>query len=977
MNFGAPPYWTPRPPGEVCMEATRILPRLKAWPEEHQIVVRILDRYVSLDDGSRPLVVAALSRDQNGELFEIDPRLYAIPQEELPWAYWLLSMGGVNHAGWYFPRSNSDGYAIVEFAKAGRLYSGDRVVQYAGGLSAVLAWAPLETGGQEVGSILEPPWKWLRGTRGPILSESKAVLADPGLNDRELKALLSLPALPDDEAEKVRKAWAKHWLLGPELLPLKPIERKILDRTLTWAASLAERAVDETSRAARKQLALRIELKGEDGATLDPLMSDGRLVPIKDDIWHRYHFNEREPLELGDLLARLEVDRRSTEAAIEYVFPLGVKPSLVQVVLHMVEIQPFLTAVLKDRPLVTGTRNGATCALGATIIESKVAGYSYELLLDIQSGGQQLARDVSALEAQLSSWFHRKVMGLMGNGQQAALVETQAGGYVIVNRDSLERCLSSIETMRDHTVNVGGRHMLSNGALLRLATTKGLPLEQNAILMEAKNRVARLLSAQALVPEREIDGIDGITFSPSQAAGVNWLVTLLKERVGGILADKRGAGKTFQALGAIAETRQWRRDAGLGPALILMELKELDHWVVKHLMKSCHGLEWRVYHGKSRPDHEEMLAADVVVTTYGMFQRHLDTFAKLRPGYIFADEAKRLKNRQSKTWKAIVSIRGSSIVSINGTPLTRNIGDVWSGFELAAPGFLGSSRRFSGAYRQGAEDPAYLPRLRDAMKPLFIRRDIDNGRGMPSKTLIPQLVTMKEAQVNSYAAVRERVLASLAAAEDTPGAKGAFRLRMELEQLRTITANPGRPGNLTSKGEAIQEMVTEFVDDGHQVLVFSHSNNFVDAIAEIIRAEGVPVSVYRGSNAKARNREKAMFEEGYSKVLVLSDLGAKGLDLPQATRVVITDPWVDADEEEQKADRARRFNSTKDLEVFHLICAGTLEEGAMLLLERNRQEEDAILEGAPAPAPGVGRRSLADDYQHLLSFSPEEGSGDD
>lgn len=956
-----------------------IAPPKAKWPNGGEVVMKLDPRSVRLDDGSLRTALSRHIRNHRGDLMNGDATRLACPSEEAPWLARAMRISPLREPGLHFIRDDHDAQLLLEFAKEGRLHAEEgALIQYAGGVGSILAWEPSDRGGQHLVRRFTGPWLWLQGERGLVIDIPSNRLAESTLDKPTLESLSKLGELDPESTEIVRDAWSSIPALEA-LLPMPVKDRVIEEHVLTWSAELAEEpygAGSDDDVSTTSIPLIRISLM--DGKTHMPWNTpDRHFVQGEGDVWHRYRVEADKPLALIKSLRAMELFETEESGSLVFRPPPGTSLTMLSLCLSSIYGGEWVKIPKSLKTKYHHSPSSLKCQVVCGIGETGKLDHPYELTMEARVG--QHEADLGLLLKSPIICINPFMRGLLkhlkgdaNNSHHCVVCEITRGEFAIVDSVSLQTLGETVGILADHATQRGNKFLLTEGGLMRLATLKEAPQIKGQIIKDARQRVSRLLKAQGPAQARTIDGIEGITFSPKQAAGVNWLLQLLREGVGGILADKRGAGKTFQALGAIAESRELRKELGKGPAVVMMELKELDHWIVKHLLKHCHGLTWKVFHGKSKPEHDVLMETDLVVTTYGVFQRHYEKFKALNPGFVFADEAKRLKNRQSKTRQAIRALEGASIVPINGTPLARNVGDVWSGFDLAASGFLGSYNAFVSRYRKQADSESYLDKLREAMKPIFIRRDIDNGRGMPSKTLIPQVITMDDLQVATYAAARERILAQRDEMAGTmTAAQLRFRVRNLIDRLRDITASPGRPGHLTSKGESILEMVDEFVADGHQVLVFSHSNNHVDAIANILRANGIATSVYRGTNAKERNREKGLFQDGHSRVLVLSDLGAKGLDLPEASRVIITDPWIDADEEDQKADRARRFVSTKDLEVFHLICAGTLEEGAMEIQSRNREREQAILEGAPAPAPGFGGNANASDYDYLLSFEPQ------
>lgn len=946
----------------------------KTWPQGARVAMRLTGGRVSMNDGSGVrYCIERVVQLSDGTFSDGDPTALDLPAEERDWGARIMSLPATSRPRVHYLADWWDAAHAVQFARAGRLFNEHGIqVELVGDESKVIRWEPSDEATQRMVIDFEEPWKWLRDAFGPLIDGTGTKLLCLPFG-RETMNVLSRPhVLTDEQAIAVRDAWGKHPQLM-HVMPLEPAKRVITERHATWEGEVVQ--LTEPLPGVAVQVRLRA---GED--VVSPLLRNGQLVHVSEDSWDRYTIThnltsvERALLQHG-------FTRQADETTITYAAPAGSQARFVDLLLSRLDPDDRWVRLSHKQPPTLHTLTTAKLAFSVRIVERQEGAARYEvepacrdesLELHVPLVAQQHA-EMSTLALSMGQHLGRSA------GSFSRLYEIQPGQFAMLPDGAVQRIAEQWSVIRDLTTQVGSRYWLTAGGLLRLATLHELPVEASDPIDNARAMVRHLLDVQEPVAEGTINGIDGITFSRTQMSGVNWLVSLLKLGLGGVLADKRGAGKTFEALGAIALTKPLRSELGRGPALVMMELKELDHWLANHLVKHCSGIRWSVFHGLSRPTREQMLDSDVVVTTYGTFQRQPERFSEINPSFVFADEAKRLKNRQSKTWKAVAALEGVSVVSINGTPLPRNLTDVWSSFHLAAPGFLGSHQAFSKSYRNHADDEQYRDRLRRALATLWIRREIDNGKGMPSKTLLRQLVTMADTQVALYARALERVQMEIQAlGEDVKKPQVRFQVRRMLDRLRDIVANPGRPGQLTSKGEVLVDMVEEFVADDHQVLVFSHSNNHVDSIAEILRRKGIATSVFRGSNARERNREKALFKDGHSRVLVLSHLGAKGLDFPEATRVVITDPWIDADEDDQMADRARRHTSTKDLEVFHLICAGTLEEGAMEILERNRERDQALMEGAPVPAPGFGAKATLDEYEYLLSFHPHaSGDGDD
>lgn len=946
------------------------------WQDGSKLVLQLSNVQRSrLGDGQSKTVVSLriLTKDCRLLLAEAIP--LNAPGCELEWYAKYDSMPAANDGSGRRIESLGDAYHLTQFAKQERLLnSRGQLVYYDQAAEAMYRWYPNDDDSQTLVCLMNEPKDWLFPD-GPVFCPHANTITQPSIPRRVVDLMERLPSIDAEQSKNVATHWKHHPVLGTIYLPLPLAERVITDIPTT----LVGRAETSIKRPGIETPISGVFVVIERYAGSTPVSVDiknGHLEHKEGNNWNRYHISTDHSTLVESLNLLGFIRLSDIDGAFVLQAPIGASIEDVYLAISLDEGWDWFAMPNGVNTRLVDSKGPLTLTFNAAVKKLSNGSEKYELVIDCRGGDEKVEiaglHNSHFLQDRLAHklWSDRYGRRLP---EGVLLLGISKGVYAFVDNRSLQECLSKASILIDHATRVGSSLILSSGALLRLATLDDDLLESGAEIERARTVVKELLDAQTVGDEREIKGINGITFSPNQAAGVNWLVALYKNRLGGVLADERGAGKTFQVLGAVAETRKIRKRLKKGPALILMELRELDHWTGKHLGEHAKGLKWSVFHGLRKPDVDVLREQDVVVTTYGMVPRNEELFRSLDPGFIFADEAKRLKNKSTKTWGVINSIEGASVVSINGTPLTRNVADIWSGINLAVPGFLGSYTGFTRRYKAHIEeDPAFLDRLRKAMAPIFIRRPKDSPSGTPNKQLIQQVVTMEPRQAEAYTLARARVLEDLQQLRDAdvPTPQIRFKLSTMLERLRAITATPGNVRQLSSKGEALRDMVGEFVDDGRRVLVFSHNNTFVDSIAEILRKQGIPTSVFKGSNASHRNKEKQLFIDGHSRVLVLSGYGGKGLDLPQATRVIITDPWIDADEDDQMADRALRFISKEDIEVFHLIASGTLEEGAMVLLDRHREMQQAILDGAPAPDPKLMKANTLDDYLYLLEFEP-------
>ena len=143
---------------------------------------------------------------------------------------------------------------------------------------------------------------------------------------------------------------------------------------------------------------------------------------------------------------------------------------------------------------------------------------------------------------------------------------------------------------------------------------------------------------------------------PFQERGHGWLRMLGDLGVGAILADDMGLGKTVQAIAMIASEREdFGRDA-LGPTLVVCPMSVVKQWGAE-IARFAPSLRVHLHHGTGgSPVRSSPRAAhnhDVVVTSYDIATRDIDTLALVTWDRLLLDEAQDVKNPATKRARAL------------------------------------------------------------------------------------------------------------------------------------------------------------------------------------------------------------------------------------------------------------------------------------------------------------------------------------
>ncbi|KAH8920948.1 hypothetical protein BT69DRAFT_371018 [Atractiella rhizophila] len=149
------------------------------------------------------------------------------------------------------------------------------------------------------------------------------------------------------------------------------------------------------------------------------------------------------------------------------------------------------------------------------------------------------------------------------------------------------------------------------------------------------------------------------------------------------------------------------------------------------------------------------------------------------------------------------------------------------------------------------------------------------------------------------------------------------------QERRYILRNQNDP-KLCGKWQLLQAMLKKWKDAGDKVLLFSHSIKLLDCIEGFInldaeynyrRLDGTTAPDERMNVVNEYNNDPDVFI-----FLISTKAGGVGLNLTAANRVVIFDPNWNPSHDLQAQDRAFRIGQRRDVNVYRLIGAGSLEE---------------------------------------------------
>ncbi|KAJ5724200.1 DNA excision repair protein ERCC-6-like 2 [Penicillium malachiteum] len=150
----------------------------------------------------------------------------------------------------------------------------------------------------------------------------------------------------------------------------------------------------------------------------------------------------------------------------------------------------------------------------------------------------------------------------------------------------------------------------------------------------------------------------------------------------------------------------------------------------------------------------------------------------------------------------------------------------------------------------------------------------------------------------------------------------------ELFRTRDSIVNYANP-EFCGKWKVLRKLLKWWHSNGDKVLVFSHSVRLLKMLQMLFKHTSYNVSYLDGS-MKYEDRSLAVDEFNSDPkqfvFLISTKAGGVGLNITSANKVVVVDPNWNPSYDLQAQDRAYRIGQVRDVEVFRLVSAGTIEE---------------------------------------------------
>lgn len=577
---------------------------------------------------------------------------------------------------------------------------------------------------------------------------------------------------------------------------------------------------------------------------------------------------------------------------------------------------------------------------------------------------------VVRIEGRGSGWFDVgfEFEDMQGGTWSAAEIQRALRmGEAFIERDS-RTCLldaGAIESMQDVFNDCASGEGEASGTFRlssiyasyvksSLDALDGIDVEAEPGWLESARRQNREVTLEPVLPHPMLRA----TLRPYQQEGLNWLRFLEKGGYGGVLADEMGLGKTLQALAWLQLERAGEEARNL-PALIVCPTSLVDNWAFE---SSRFTPDLRVLTVTGSDRHEKWAGLhehDVVVTSYALLRRDIEQYSAQKFSVVILDEAQHIKNKATQNAQAAKRLDAFHRVVLTGTPIENGVSDFWSIMDFLMPGYLGPHDRFRKNYElpiSRADDDAPLAqaKLKRKLSPFLLRRlKRDVATDLPPKIERVAFCGLTPDQAGVYKALLEASRRRLTQLVSDQGfnrsrmevLKTLLRLRQVCCHLSLLKDEEIKAENPSAKLDLFMELLSEALDGGHRVLVFSQFVSMLTILREEFEQRGITYCYLDGSTQDRMQVVHQFNTDRKIPVFLISlKAGGTGLNLTGADMVLHYDPWWNPAVEAQATDRAYRIGQKRTVYSIKLITRGTIEEKVLAMQDRKRAVIDATLE---------------------------------
>ena len=426
---------------------------------------------------------------------------------------------------------------------------------------------------------------------------------------------------------------------------------------------------------------------------------------------------------------------------------------------------------------------------------------------------------------------------------------------------------------------------------------------------------------------------------------------------GFLIGDQPGLGKSIQSLG-IAKDRMNKGE--IRNCLIVCPASLKYNWrdeVTKFLGMEALVIGHKCKNSQEREKHWIAEGYPFKIVNYELVARDLYCEPKKKDNRISCakavlssfdlvifDEIQYLKHHSSARTLACRTLQAKYRIGLSGTPIDGRLEEIHSIFQILKPGLFVSKQKFMERYAEydyfgAVKGYHHIKEVSDKIAPYYLRRLKEEVlKDLPPKIFKDMHVELSDKNMKAY---KDLIKKRNEITENSTAVELLIRARQFLDFPEILGMH-----NSSDKYAVFKELVDDLVKENNQkIIVFSEYTNTLHWIMKNLETEYKNILVIDGSVSSQERQEivKKFNNDDKYKIILMSDAGAEGLNLPSASAVIHYTDSYKPTKMQQRNDRAHRATTKHTVTIYRFITDGTIEEHVRDILAKKQAVNNALL----------------------------------
>ncbi|CRF28781.1 DNA/RNA helicase [Mycobacterium tuberculosis] len=348
---------------------------------------------------------------------------------------------------------------------------------------------------------------------------------------------------------------------------------------------------------------------------------------------------------------------------------------------------------------------------------------------------------------------------------------------------------------------------------------------------------------------------------------------------------------------------------------------------------------------------------DIVVASMDTAKRdpHRDIVLGMEYDMLIVDEAHKLKNKKTTSYRFINELRKKYCLLLTATPVQNDLKELYNLITLLKPGQLGGQSSFQANFVIDKRIPKNEEQLQQELSKVMIRNRRSDGNVTFTKRIVRHIpLQLSDEEQALYDGVSDFVKTRY---EESGGDIGSMLSLVTLQRevcssrdavfitlvnmfKKTDESSPLRPRiwelvekirsiKANTKAEKVLELIKSIND---KTIIFTEYRASQEYLLQYLKEHQIAAVPYRGGMNRGKKDWMMDLFRGRAQVLIATEAGGEGINLQFCHHMINFDlPWNPM-RVEQRIGRVHRLGQKEDVKIYNLSTLGTIEEHIISLL---------------------------------------------